>query len=128
MNKNYQLDADKTAETTRPRAVLTPRTDIFETDSAFHLVADMPGADPQALEITLHQDVLTVAGVFEIPAPDGYRAAHAEFGAGEYRRSFRLVEASTDSNAIQATLRDGVLRLSVPKVVPAKKKIPVNAG
>ena len=128
MNQNYELESMKPAERTHPRAVFTPRTDIFETDTAFHLVADMPGVDPKSLDITLEQDVLTLSGVSEPRAPEGYTAVHAEYGPGEYRRTFRLHEASTDAGRIHATLRDGVLRLSVPKVAPEKKKIPVTVA
>jgi HSP20 family molecular chaperone IbpA len=115
------------AERTRERPVHTPRTDIYETEKEVVLVADMPGVGEKGIEVTLERNVLTIVGRTEDAAPEGFRLAYAEFERGDYQRSF-VLSGQADANGIQASIRDGVLRVSVPKTKPALKRIPVASG
>jgi len=119
--------AGESVERTRERPVHTPRTDIYETEDAVVLVADMPGVDEKSLDVTLERNTLTITGRTQDDVPEGYRRAYAEFDRGDYQRSFAL-SAHADPNGIQASMKDGVLRVSVPKAKPALKKIRVEAG
>jgi len=114
-------------ERTRERPVYSPRTDIYETEDRVVLVADMPGVDEQSIDVTLERNVLTITGRTREVAPEGYRLAYAEFERGDYQRSFALSNQA-DRDGIQASMKDGVLRVSVPKAKPALKKIPVTSG
>jgi HSP20 family protein len=123
------------AERTRDRLAFVPRADIYETEEAIVVVADMPGVGEDALDITLEKGVLTLNGVVEPEAPEGYSPAagtwspyRTEYRVGDYVRSFSLSN-EIDQGAIEATLKDGVLRLTLPKVTEAQtKKIAVKAG
>ncbi|MFN0006565.1 MAG: Hsp20/alpha crystallin family protein [Planctomycetota bacterium] len=117
----------ESVERMRERPVYTPRTDIYETEDAVVLVADMPGVDEKSIEVTLERNTLTITGRTQDVVPEGYRRAYAEFDRGDYQRSFAL-SAHADPNGIQASMKDGVLRVSVPKAKPALKKIPVISG
>jgi HSP20 family protein len=120
--------AETEAERTRDRPAFVPRADIYETDEAIFVVADMPGVDQGSLDITLEKGVLTLNGVVEPEAPEGYGLAYAEYRVGDYVRSFSLSD-EIDQEAIEATLKDGVLRLKLLKITEARvKKIAVKAG
>ena len=120
--------AETQAERTRDRPAFVPRADIYETDEAIVVVADMPGVDENSLDITLEKGVLTLNGVVEPETPEGYSLAYAEYHVGDYVRSFSLSN-EIDQEAIEATLKDGVLRLTLPKITEARtKKIAVKAG
>ena len=115
-------------ETTTPaRPVFTPRTQIHESEGSVVLVADMPGVDDQSVEVTLEDDVLTIVGRTHDAAPAGYRRIYAEFEQGDYRRSFVLSDRA-DAAGIQASVKNGVLRVEVPKVKPAQRRIQVSSG
>jgi HSP20 family molecular chaperone IbpA len=108
------------ATTTR---TIRPRVDIYETDNSFVLLADMPGVEPQGLDVEAERSVLVIRGHCAAPetTPD-----YQEFELGDYHRAFTLSE-DLDTDHITATLREGVLRVEIPKSPEAEpKKIPVR--
>ena len=110
------------------RPVLVPAVDICETNSQIVLTADMAGVDETSVDITLENDVLTVEGKMTMSAPSGYELGFQEFNEGDYRRVFTLATA-VDREHITAEVKNGVLRLVLPKTEPAQaKKIIVKAG
>ena len=116
------------AERTRDRKAFVPRVDIYETDDQIVLVADMPGVNQDSVEITLEKSMLTINGYVEPEAPEGYDIAYAEYDVGDFERSFRLSN-QIDQAKIEASVKDGVLHLVLPKIGPAKaRKIAVKAG
>ena len=120
--------ASSAAEHTKPGPTFTPAVDIFETDTAITLLADMPGVKAQDLDIDLRDDVLTLTG--EVPSPESTDEAVVmrEYVTGKYFRQFNLSEA-IDQAKIEANLKDGVLRLALPKVEKATpRKIAIAAG
>lgn len=123
-----QQVAEAEAERTRDRKAFVPRTDIYESGEAITIVTDMPGVDENSLDITLEKGVLTINGYTEPELPEGYALTYAEYEIGDYQRSFKLSN-EIDQEGIQATLKDGVLRLVLPKVGPAQaRKIEIKAG
>jgi HSP20 family protein len=110
--------------TERAVPTLVPPVDIYETDSAFVLLADMPGVAADGVEVLTERDTLVVRGRAERQTSE---ADHQEFELGEYRRSFLITE-DLDTAAITAKLSDGVLRVEIPKSDRLKpRKIPVHA-
>jgi HSP20 family protein len=115
-------------EGTRSRKVYVPKVDIFETKSSIVLVADMPGTDEKSVNITLEKNVLTITGSAELEHYKGYNLALAEYDVGDYQRSFTLSD-DIDRDRIDALVKNGVLRLTLPKAEPAKaRKISVKAA
>lgn len=105
-----------------------PPTDIFETDKAILLVLDVPGADPQSVDITLEKRVLTVSARSTPFTPQGYTLQYAEYETGNYQRAFTLSD-EIDREHIDASLKDGVLRLTAPKISPTPpRKITVKSA
>ena len=116
------------AEQTRPGRVFTPTVDIFETDKEITLLADMPGVKSGDLDIDLHDNVLTVQGDVKSPEADGEMDVIREFTTGKYYRQFSLSQI-LDQNKIDAELKDGVLRLRLPKIEAATpRKIAVKSS
>jgi len=115
-------------ERTRERTVFIPRADIYERDDALVLVADMPGVDKDNVEINVDRRVLTISGRVATEPVEDYRLTYAEYETGDFERSFTLTE-EVDVDKIEATVKNGVLRLVLPKSEAAKpRKITVKAG
>ncbi|MBN1579980.1 MAG: Hsp20/alpha crystallin family protein [Anaerolineae bacterium] len=116
------------AERTRDRLAFVPRADVFETADEIVVVADMPGVDENSVDITLENNVLTINGYVEPEQPQGLSLAYAEYQVGDYQRAFTLSN-QIDRDGIEATVKDGVMRLHLPKITEAKvKKIAIKAG
>jgi HSP20 family molecular chaperone IbpA len=117
-------------DTERAVRTVSPRVDIFETDTAFVILADMPGVGPDGVELVADKETLVVRGSVD-GAPTNVQTgqvAHREFELADYHRTFALTE-DLDSDGISGTLRDGVLRVEVPKSPRVQpKKIPVRAS
>lgn len=112
----------------RSGPVFVPRTDIYETSEAIVLVADLPGVDESTVEVTVDKRVLTVSGKVEPFAPDGYQISYREYRSGDFHAQFRLSDA-IDADGIDATVKDGVLRLELRKTAAARsRKIDVKAA
>jgi len=116
------------AESTRPGRLFTPAVDILETKDAIVVLADMPGVQTDGLTIDLRENVLTIDGAVKEPGADTEQMLLHEYDSGSFHRQFRLSNA-IDQTKIDASLRDGVLRLTLPKAEAARpRKIAVKAG
>jgi len=105
----------------------TPQADILEKGDTVVMLVDVPGADPASLDVTLDKHLLTISARVVSAAPEGYAPAHIEFANGTYERRFVFSERM-DGDHIDATLKDGVLRLTVPKAPDTgTRKISVKA-
>ena len=115
-------DIAAATEATRPGVLLTPPVDIFEDSQAITVLADMPGVTPGQLTIDLHEGVLTITGHAAAPERPNEVAVLREYRTGAtFQRSFTVSEA-IDQGRIQATLKQGVLRLRLPKAERAKPR------
>ena len=104
-----------------------PPAEIIERGDSTIVLLDVPGADPGSLDVTLDKRILTITARVKSAAPEGYAPVHIEFGDGTYERRFVFSE-QMDGERIEAMLKDGVLRLTVPKAADtAAKKISIKA-
>lgn len=103
--------------------------DVYETDTAYTVVASLPGVKADALNIAMHEGVLTITGEFmQVALPEGAQALVVERGTGKFSRSLRLPEV-VEVAQIEAVLHDGVLTLALPKSADAQPRlIPVRQG
>lgn len=116
------------AEQTRPGLVFTPGVDIFETDRELTLLADMPGVTAENLTIDLRENTLTLIGEVEPVGGADEEGLLIEYETGKYHRQFSLSNV-IDQSQINAKMKDGVLRLTLPKVEEAKpRQIEVKTG
>ena len=108
-------------EGTRPGAFFQPLVDIFETPEELVVVADMPGVPPDAVDVDLKGDELSIEGRVKAEDYEGLKPLYVEYGVGGYYRTFTLGEM-VDRDRIKAQLKNGVLVLKLPKAERAKPR------
>lgn len=117
--------APESAELTKNGVYFTPAVDIFETANELTVVVDMPGIQPDDVEIDLRENILTIVGESKEETPQGEDLL-VEYRSGGYYRTFRVNDL-VDHNKIGASMTDGVLALKLPKSAKATpRKIPVT--
>ena len=114
-------------ERTRGESFVAPEVDIYEQDDSLVLVADVPGVGTGGVEVSLEAGVLEItAHRGEEKSPDD--ADYAEYRPASYHRVFSLSD-DIEADRIAATIRHGVLTVTLPKSARAKpRKIAVEAG
>jgi HSP20 family protein len=111
-----------------PRPVFLPPADIYETKESLVVLAEMPGVAADGVDISLERRVLTIRGHSAANDHRGYQRVYDEYADGDYERVFTLSE-NIDRDRIEATLKDGVLQLVLPKAEAAKaRKIELKAS
>ena len=121
-------DAPAEVERVRPVRVFVPAVDIFETPEALFLAADMPGVSGDNVTLDLKESHLSVCGTIGPPLGAGETMVEQEYFLGDFQRDFQL-ESIIDQGQIEASMKDGVLRLVMHKVEKAKpRKIEVKVG
>jgi HSP20 family molecular chaperone IbpA len=116
------------AEQTRPGPVFSPAVDIFETEAEITLLADMPGVVSDRVDVDLREGQLTITGETVRPGSEKERTLFREYDTGRFERVF-TVSDRIDQGRISASMKDGVLKLVLPKVEKAKpRKIEVQGA
>lgn len=115
------------AERQLPRRAYVPAVDLIDGESEVNLVVDVPGVPQGGVDLTVEKNILTVTAIPADGVIAGKKLVYSEYGVGEYRRSFALAD-EIDRDNISATLKDGVLRITLPKSAPVTKKINVAAS
>lgn len=107
----------------------TPNVDIRETGDAYHIEAEVPGVDPQTIEVTLDKGVLTLKGERSAErADESGQARYRERRFGSFVRRFSLPETA-DEDSVEAHAEHGVLRLTINKKAQAEpRRITVRSG
>lgn len=117
-----QVPAEGQAERARePGYALAPPADIFEDADGIGIVLDMPGVTKDRLTVKADRNELVIEGDASINMPEGMEAAYAEIRSAHYRRSFSLTN-ELDTNAIEASMKDGVLSIRIPKRAELKPR------
>lgn len=105
---------------------MLPPVDVIEDASGITLYADLPGVPKEKLNVRVDADALSIEGEVMLPIPAGMEASHVEVELPRYHRTFTLGK-ELDSEKVQAEFKNGVLKLSIPKVEHAKpRKIEVR--
>ena len=100
--------------------------DIVETKDAFVVTASVPSLRDKDLTITLHENVLTIAGERKSDAPEGYKAHRQERASYKFSRSIGL-PGNVDAEKTTAAVKDGVLTIELTKVqAPSPRQIVVK--
>jgi HSP20 family protein len=126
--EKQEVTTTEETERTRDCHCFIPRSDIYELDDQIVIVADVPGVDEKSLDVTIEKNVLTIKALIDPIVPQGYSLSYAEYEVGDFQRSFRLSD-EIDREQIQASVKDGVLRLYLPKAKEAlTRKINVKVA
>ena len=114
-------EVEKDQEATTPTRAFMPNADIFDTEDALTVVLEMPGVDRDNINISIENGVLTVEGKINFGKYEGLQPVYSEYNVGPYRRSFRI-SSRIDQDKISAEMRDGVIKLMLPKAEEAKPR------
>ncbi|NOX34742.1 MAG: Hsp20/alpha crystallin family protein [Deltaproteobacteria bacterium] len=117
---------NKNIEKTRELRSAIPAVDIYENDDEILLYADMPGVIKEDISVNIDNGTLSLSGIrkFENKGVSKWE----EFWDVEYARSFSVPQ-TIDIEKVEADLKDGVLRLHLPKSEAAKPRmIKINAA
>ncbi|HEX7747460.1 MAG TPA: Hsp20/alpha crystallin family protein [Bordetella sp.] len=96
------------------RITLMPPVDIFENSQGVTLWADLPGVTKDRLDVKVHDGTLYIEAQAVVPTPAGLRLQHAEIRQPHFARAFSL-GVEFDASKIDANLKDGVLKLTIPR-------------
>ena len=126
---DVMYDVTAKAFGTAAQSTPNPSVDVRVNDDELVYVCDVPGFKREDLEITVENNVLTIKGEVRQEREDKKRSFHrVERRFGSFQRTIAL-PTTVKSDAIQAALTDGVLRLEIPKAEEVKpRKISVNVG
>lgn len=128
LQAKQKTEVSTPAEQTTPGAVFSPAVDIFETEKDIQMLADLPGVKSNDLKIDLRDNVLTLSGEVAPFEGSDENDIFIEYEVGKYYRQFTLSE-EIDQEKIEAALKDGVLRLTLPKAEKAvPKKITIKVA
>jgi HSP20 family molecular chaperone IbpA len=104
-----------------------PAVDVVEDDAGITIYADLPGVSRDKLSLRIEGETLQIEGEMVSDAPEGMEAIYAEVRVPRYRRAFTL-SRELDTDKINASLKDGVLNLRIPKAEHAQpRRIEVKA-
>jgi HSP20 family molecular chaperone IbpA len=122
--------ASRGSQVSRAQAAptLLPPVDIYEDETGFTVMADMPGVAKEQLLVRVTGDNLLIEGAATVPAAGNMELLYGEVQTPQYRRSFTL-SRELDPGKIEARLDNGVLRLRIPKAEEARpRRIDVSVG
>jgi HSP20 family protein len=98
-----------------------PKTNLYDEGSRFLFVAELPGISKEDLTIRIQGNYLELSGTRKSDTPEGYKTHRVERGASSFTRSFTL-PVDVDSSGVEATLKDGILNVVLPKAEAAKPR------
>lgn len=102
-------------------APLVPPVDIVEDAEGIVVAADLPGVAKEDVAIAVEGDTLTLEGMVRLGEAPSMQPVYAEVGVARYRRSF-VLGRDLDTSRIEAEMKNGVLRVRVPKQERAKPR------
>jgi HSP20 family molecular chaperone IbpA len=106
----------------------TPLVDIVENDEAFLFLADLPGVKAGDVDVNYENGVLTIDAKCQRRQPEGQAYVWREYGVGHFHRSFNI-NTPVNVDGIRAELKNGELKLYVPKAEHAKtRKIEIKSS
>lgn len=100
----------------------SPALDVEETDNEFTLHVEIPGVEPDEVDVSIEENVLTIAGTrdfYSNKEAEGFRRMERRFG--RFHRAVRLPDR-VDPDRVAAAYKDGMLTITVPKAESAKPR------
>jgi HSP20 family protein len=115
-------------ESAREQPFVVPPVDVYEDESAITLLADLPGVSRDRLGVRVDGESLLIEASASTVQPEGMELIYGEAQFPSYRRQFTL-SRELDPSRIEAALKDGVLKLQIPKREEARpRRIEVRVG
>jgi HSP20 family molecular chaperone IbpA len=124
---NEVQTSSSSSEQQQQRYVVPP-VDVFEDEASITLLADLPGVAREQLHVRVDGENLVLEATASTVGPENMEIVYGELQCPAYRRQFTL-SRELDTQRIEAQLRDGVLRLTIPKAEEARpRRIQVQVG
>jgi HSP20 family protein len=117
--RHQEASAQHREETRAPERFLRPAVNIIEDEAGLMLIADLPGASKQSLDIHVEKGVLTINAPVNRDMPG--RPVYSEFEWAPYYRQFQIPD-TIDQGAVKAEFSAGMLTLRLPKAEAAKPR------
>jgi HSP20 family protein len=108
---------------------LVPSIDVTETEKEIVLTAEMPGLERKDVDISIEDDFLTIRGEKKIESQQEDKNKNYHVSERSYGMFYRMLQlpAGVDPASIQASMANGVLKITIPKPAKAQpKKIEVK--
>jgi HSP20 family molecular chaperone IbpA len=105
----------------RSQPAIVPPVDIFEDPAGITLLADLPGVARDRLGVRVDGETLIIEATAATAQPEGMQLVYGEAQWPSYRRQFTL-SRELDTARIEASLKDGVLKVAIPKLEEAKPR------
>ena len=127
LSKREDESSVQTREDTRAsERYVKPAVDIIETEAGLTLIADIPGATKEALDVNVEKGILSVSAPVSLSMPG--RPLYTEFEFAHYYRQFSTPEI-LDHEKAKAELSNGILTLMIPLAEAAKpRRIEIKAA
>lgn len=119
--RELSRDRDRRGVEPGGRPAWEPALDISERGDAYLVAVELPGVDPEDLEVTFEDGMLTIQGERHFAHDSSERRFRIERRYGTFRRAITL-PADVVADAIEATIADGVLQIMVPKAEDTKPR------
>ncbi|MDX2342467.1 MAG: Hsp20/alpha crystallin family protein [Acidimicrobiia bacterium] len=117
------------AASERPSSGWIPRVDVLDQDNNLVVRTEVPGIDPETIDVTVEGGTLTIKGSRSFEAEETEQNYHRkEILEGSFERTIRLPKG-IDSEAVAATSKDGILEISIPKrpeILPRKVSVEIQ--
>lgn len=94
---------------------------VWESGEGYHAAILAPALDEDSLNVTVHDDTLSIEGDIKFQTPENAKMVWQEFGPSRFRRSLRL-GTSVDPSKVEAIYRNGLLLVTMPKAEHAKPR------
>jgi HSP20 family protein len=118
-------DLQRTPASEAPQA---PALTFEDTGEALRLRAELPGVSEKDVEINVTANMVSLKAARKTEAPEGYAAHRRERASFSFSQSYEL-PTRIDPEKVEASLKQGVLTLTLPKVAEAQpKKVTVTAA
>lgn len=98
-----------------------PKTNLYDTGDKLRVLAIVPGISKEELSIRIQGNYLELSGNRKVETPEGYKAHRMERATTSFTRSFTL-PVEVDAERAEATLKDGILILELPKAEAARPR------
>ena len=95
--------------------------DVYEDDNSYYVHCLLPGIDPNAVNVSVQDSVLTISGESKPTAPEGWRPVFREIGYGQFQRQVTL-SAPVNAGKAEASYHNGILTITLPKTEAARPK------
>ena len=125
LNVGAQLDRALTSPARRETGF--PRLNLYECDAGFELVAALPGVAAGSLDLTIERDTIRLTGERKIADLENAQPVRRERARGAFARELSL-PAPIATDRVEAKLKDGILRVTLPKAQDAQpRKIEIRS-